>query len=172
MSLYLNVGCGDDYRDGYLNIDGSSSLHTVDKVIDLGSESLLEHFARGSVDFILANDIVEHLYHWQAVRLLDEFNALLKPSGRCEIRVPDAGYIISSWRIPLEQKLLLLFGGQDIPQGDNVVMNESRRAFPEFFCHKYGWTRKSLAQELTAVGFGSVRTSRAGTNFIAYATKS
>ena len=77
----LNIGCGTDYRDGFINIDGSDVLAKVDKVIDIASKHLLDHFSPGEIDVILANDIVEHLFHWEAVRLLKDFYDLLPPRG-------------------------------------------------------------------------------------------
>jgi len=50
-------------------------------------------------------------------------------------------------------------------------MDESRKEFPQFFCHKFGWTRKSMKKELKNIGFSSVICKRAGCNFIALAKK-
>jgi len=169
--LKLNIGCGTDYREGFINVDGSNSLARVDKVIDISSETLLTYFNKGEINYILANDIIEHHYHWEAVQIMSDFYALLVAGGQVEIRVPDAEYIIKSWRLKLDQKLNLLFGGQDISQGHDVEMDESRKKFPQFFCHKYGWTRQSMEKELQMIGFSKVITKRADTNFIAYATK-
>jgi predicted SAM-dependent methyltransferase len=140
--MKLNIGCGTDYREGFVNIDGSNTLPKVDKVIDISSESLLPHFNEGEVEYILANDIIEHHFHWEAVRVMKEFYALLVKGGQVEIRVPDSEIIIKSWRLSIEKKLNLLFGGQDIPQGCDQKMDESRKQFPQFFCHKFGWTMK------------------------------
>lgn len=170
--IKLNIGCGTDYREGFINIDGSSTLYRVDKVIDLDGSSLLEHYAPDSVDYVLANDIVEHFFRWEAEKLLRVFHAVLKPGAKCEIRVPDTEYIMRSWRLPLQTKLNLLYGGQDVPQGDNQAMNESRKKFPQFFCHKYGWTRKTMSELLKEIGFIHISTARAGVNFIAVAEKS
>ena len=125
-NVKLNVGCGSDYKDGFINIDASNSLNRVDKIIDLEKESLLKQFLPESCGFILANDIVEHLYHWQAVQLLTDFYTLLASGGSLEVRVPDTEYIIKSWSIPLRQKVFYLYGGQDIPQGGSVDMEKSR----------------------------------------------
>jgi len=171
MMQKLNIGCGTDYRDGFINIDGSSCLFKVDKIINLQTESLLDNFKRNSTDYILSNDIIEHFFRWEAINLLKEFYAILKPTGKCEIRVPDTEHIIKSWKIPVAQKIILLFGGQDIPQGNNKEMNDSRKQFPSFFCHKYGWTRKTMELELEKVGFSKIITQRAGFNFIAFAQK-
>ena len=78
----LNVGCGVDYRDGFINIDGSDRLPRVDLVLDFSRDELTSHFKPESVDFILSNDIIEHLFHWQAVRMLTNFFTILKPGGR------------------------------------------------------------------------------------------
>lgn len=169
--MKLNIGCGTDYREGFCNIDGSDALSRVDKVIDISSESLLDHFKAGEIDFILANDIVEHHFHWEAVRILKEFHTLLKVGAEVEIRVPDSEYIIKSWRLNVEQKLTLLFGGQDVPQGRDESMDRSRSLFPHFFCHKYGWTQERMANTLKEIGFSNVRTMRVGTNFVARAVK-
>ncbi len=168
--MKLNIGCGTDYRDGFINIDGSNTLPRVDKIIDISSESRLPHFSNKEIEYILANDIIEHHYHWEAVRILKEFYSLLKKGGQAEIRVPDAELIISG-SLPINRKLNLLFGGQDIPQGHDPKMDESRKQFPQFFCHKYGWIMDAMKKELYDIGFSSVHCKKAGTNFIAYAIK-
>ena len=55
--MKLNIGCGADYRFGFINIDASSELNKVDKIINISVDSLADHFEKNSVDFILANDI-------------------------------------------------------------------------------------------------------------------
>lgn len=77
----LNLGCGTDYRNGFINVDGSSSLYKVDKVIAIGHESLLNYFKKESFDYILANDIIEHFFHWEAVNILKELYQLLTLRG-------------------------------------------------------------------------------------------
>jgi predicted SAM-dependent methyltransferase len=169
--MKLNVGCGTDYREGFVNIDGSGTLSKVDRVIDISRESLRDHFKPEEVLFILANDILEHHFHWEAVSIIRDFHALLAKGGQLEIRVPDASYIVRAWRFPMKRKLVLLFGGQDIPQGKDAEMDQSRKQFPQFFCHKFGWTMKAMEEELYNIGFSKVSCKRARTNFIAYATK-
>ena len=167
----LNIGCGTDYRDGFINIDGSDTLPRIDKIIDISTESITKHFSSSSVDYILANDIVEHHYHWEAVSLLKDFYEVLKPGGICEIRVPDAEYIIKSEKFPIERKLVLLFGGQDVPQGVDQKMDESRKKFPQYFCHKYGWSMLRMNNDLSTIGFKNIYMVGADSNFITYAKK-
>lgn len=150
--LMLNVGCGTDYREGYINIDGSPAI-CPDKIIDMNNDSLLDYFEKGTIDFILANDIIEHFFHWQAVALLNDFYLLLRSGGGGEIRVPDCDFILNTWHVSIEEKITYLYGGQDIPQGYNSRMDASRRVQPHFFCHKFGWTKSSMSKELQNTGF-------------------
>lgn len=146
--MKINLGCGTDYREGFINVDGNKTLTRIDKIINIPSESLLSHFQESPVGYVLANDIIEHLFHWEAIDILRQIYNILYIGGIVEIRAPDAEYIINSWRLSLEKKLNLLFGGQDIPQGVNYEMDKSRKEHPHLFCHKYGWTKKSIYAEL------------------------
>ena len=44
VPIRLNIGCGNDYREGFINIDGRADLPRVDWVINLSKESLLKYF--------------------------------------------------------------------------------------------------------------------------------
>jgi predicted SAM-dependent methyltransferase len=167
----LNVGSGTDYREGFINIDGSATLPRVDRVIDFSTERLTDHFEPGSVDHILANDIIEHQFHWEAVSLLAQFFDVLRPGGTLEVRVPDCEYILGTRRLSLEQKLRALYGGQDVPLGRDEAMDESRKVFPQYFCHKYGWTQERMRKELHLIGFRILGMHRRGKNFVTSAMK-
>jgi hypothetical protein len=168
----LNVGCGPDYREGYVNIDGNAGLPRVEVVATLPEETLLDHFEPGSVDEILASDFIEHHSHWEAVKIMSDFYELLKPGGVLEMKLPDFQAIISSWTKAPEMKIRMLFGGQDVPgERDSAVVLDARREHPEFFCHKYAYTRRSMRAELEELGFQDVLTKRDGKNFVVTAAK-
>lgn len=169
--MKLNVGCGTDYREGFINIDGSDSLPRVDLIIDISKVSLRHHFKENSITYILANDIIEHHFHWEAVSLVRDFHFLLDTGGIVEVRVPDAAYLLRTFRFSTEQKLTMLFGGQDIPQGRDADMDASRAQFPQYFTHKFGWTSSRLRHDLSAVGFADISIRRVGTNCVALARK-
>ena len=169
--MKLNIGCGTDYKEGFINIDGSNSLPRVDLIIDISRVSLLDHFTENSVNYILANDIIEHHFHWEAVSLMRDFYSLLCSGGIAEIRVPDAAYLLRTFRFSVEQKLTMLFGGQDIPQGRDSDMDASRVRFPQYFAHKFGWTSSRLRHDLAAVGFEDISIRRVRTNCVALARK-
>lgn len=164
--LKLNIGCGADYRKGFINIDGSSCLSKVDKVVCIPDESLLDFYSPNCCDYILAQDIVEHLFRWEAISVIKDFHLLLARDGILQIRVPDVEYIIRSWSLPIHRKIFLLYGGQDVPQNGPPDMEISRKNRPGLFCHKYGWTRNSLSRELKHLGFRILENRRMGTNFV------
>jgi len=163
--LSLNVGCGTDYREGFVNIDGSDVLPRVDQVIDFNSAKLSDHF--GEIDHILCNDFIEHFFHWEAVSLLEDFYRVLRGGGTLELRVPDSEWIINSDK-PTEWKLRQMYGGQDIYQGK---MDFSREEYPQFFCHKYGWTRERIRKDLENIGFRNLRFEQVNANFVTHGRK-
>lgn len=71
----LNVGCGRDRREGYVNID-IASLPEVDVVASLGSQSL--PFPDDTFTIALCRDILEHV---EVVPALRELHRVTAPGG-------------------------------------------------------------------------------------------
>ena len=46
--MKLNLGCGCDYKKGYINIDGADDVKS-DLMINLIQETLLDHFNANSI---------------------------------------------------------------------------------------------------------------------------
>jgi len=157
----LNLGCGHDKRPGFINIDANEMLEP-DEVLNLEVFSLSGHFTENSVELIVANDIIEHLFRWEAMELMNEMYMVLIDGGTLEMRLPDFEAIVNNTEIGLESKIPLLFGGQDIPQGEPDPSH--RRRYPEFYCHKFSYTRESMRRELEAVGFTVLSCETVGTN--------
>jgi SAM-dependent methyltransferase len=82
--IYINYGCGENYREGWINIDINPKVKT-DILIKL-NERL--PFANELVDFILCDNVLEHLEPKDVLLLLKEFHRVLHPKGRIEIYVP------------------------------------------------------------------------------------
>jgi hypothetical protein len=83
--MKLNIGCGDDYKEGWVNIDSSPY---VKKDLDHDLSFLDEKFA-DQADFILAQDILEHLNmnKWEVA--LTRWVRCLKVGGKIQIQIPD-----------------------------------------------------------------------------------
>lgn len=82
MKTKLNLGCGNDIRTGWINLD-ISPLEGVDVVHDITQLPL--PFDDDTFEFILCQDILEHLEY---IPLLKELHRILKKGGIVEIRVP------------------------------------------------------------------------------------
>jgi len=168
----LNVGCGSDYQQGFVNIDGNPNLPKVDYILDIKPGVLLEHFVPGSFNYILAQDFLEHHFHWESRRLLEDFYVLLSSKGQLDIRLPNIEAVANDPHKDIAEKVIYLYGGQDMQQRwETSGPNSSRQRYPEYFCHKYGWTPESIRSELLSVGFSPVEITHQGWNMRIVAEK-
>lgn len=97
----LNVGCGFDYRQGYVNVD----LHerhqpdVVANVLDLAT------FATGYYEELVAQDVLEHVTRDDVRRALFEWNRVLAVGGRMFIRTTELGGLVRALESPENQGL-------------------------------------------------------------------
>jgi len=80
--MKLNLGCGTDIREGYVNLD-STKLPGVQVVHDI--QKLPLPFKNEEFDEILCQDVLEHVDY---PRVLKDLHRILKPGGKLSIRVP------------------------------------------------------------------------------------
>lgn len=82
MEQKLNLGCGYDIREGWINLD-IADIDGVDVVHDINKLPL--PFDDEQFDYILCQDILEHIEY---IPLLKELYRIMKKGGIIEIRVP------------------------------------------------------------------------------------
>jgi hypothetical protein len=80
----MNVGCGYDYRAGYLNVD-LHAVHNPDLVADVTALPMLPP---GAFDEIVAQDVLEHFERAKTAPALTEWSRLLADQGVLHVRVP------------------------------------------------------------------------------------
>ena len=78
----LNLGCGNDIRSGWINLD-SSALPGVDVVHNI--ERVPLPFTDGMFQEILCQDVLEHIDY---IPVLKDLHRILEPGGILRIRVP------------------------------------------------------------------------------------
>lgn len=78
----LNLGCGHDIREGWVNVD-VVQLPRVDVVHDI--EQIPLPFEDSEFDVVLCQDIFEHIDY---IPVLREVHRIVKTGGRVVIRVP------------------------------------------------------------------------------------
>jgi len=81
--LKLNLGCGTKIKEGFVNLD-KLKIKGVDIGHDL--EKIPYPFRDGEVDYILAENILEHLNNYEGC--INELKRILKPLGTLDILVP------------------------------------------------------------------------------------
>lgn len=86
--IMLNVGCGTDYKDGWVNIDNNSdnNISKLDLNWDLRNPL---PYADGSVDYIFNEHFMEHLTVEEAIRANKDFLRVLKKGGVLRIAMPN-----------------------------------------------------------------------------------
>jgi predicted SAM-dependent methyltransferase len=111
----LNLGCGLKHRAGYLNVD-LHRAHNPDLLADVTDLSMLPD---GYYEEIVAHDLLEHIQRTRTVETLAEWNRLLQPGGRLELKVPGLLELLALFQRPenqgVERQLTLLrclFGSQ------------------------------------------------------------
>lgn len=85
--MKLNLGCGSDVRDGFLNVDFRKT-HPDVHVVDLSR--LPWPWTNGSIDEILMLDFLEHFPYAQTIPILFECYRILNDDGTVVVQVPDA----------------------------------------------------------------------------------
>lgn len=92
MELKINAGSGEDIRSGFINID-IQNLSGIDLLLDCRNLSIFEN---ESIDFIVAQRLLEYIPRRDMLSTLKEWYRVLKPNGCVEIRVTDISSLTKS----------------------------------------------------------------------------
>jgi len=133
--IKLNLGCGGDIIEGYINCDINNPLADIKcDVRDLPFES-------ESVDEIFASHIIEHFDYKEGGDVLHEWNRVLKKGGKLTIECPDLDKIVNSYITnTVEMRASIypaLFGFPWIPGGG----------------HKFAYDSSQICMALLSNGF-------------------
>ncbi len=85
--MKINIGCGKDYKRGYINCDISKKVNP-DKIVDL--EKRLP-FKNNSLEEVVANHVLENIHNF--VLLIHELYRVCKKDAVIKIKTP----FYSSW---------------------------------------------------------------------------
>jgi len=93
--INLNMGGWTETRPGYTNID-----LRLEKFVDLVADvrDLSDYFKPGTVDNIMAFEILEHFGKDEILDVLKHWVGLLKPGGKLFIRVPDVVEAVNQYQ--------------------------------------------------------------------------
>lgn len=150
--MRLHLGCGADYRDGYINVDAWPSVR-ADRHVPVFP---LTDIADGSVLEILAIHVIESFYQWQVPAVLADWARVLKNGGRLILEGTDLDSTMEMAQSKDPQRrqwgLWGLYGRQDMPEPNVATL------------HHYVWRSVELVDEMMKVGFYGGVITRATTH--------
>lgn len=113
--IKLNLGCGNDIQDGYINIDFRQRKGVVDH--DLTKPL---PYKDGSVEEVRAMDIIEHFDKFKVMGIIKDWCRVISPGGLMIIKTPDIKNICEryypkakSGEITWEKLSTIIHGGQN-----------------------------------------------------------
>lgn len=90
MTVRVNLGCGDRYADGWVNVDRVECPHRKDAVVDLTQTLPLDWWQEnGVVEYAYAGHVLEHLTIDQCCDVLDRLWLCMIPGGQVMVVGPD-----------------------------------------------------------------------------------
>ncbi len=95
-SIKLNLGCGTDYKKGWINVDNNSdnNIHKLDLNWDLRKPL---PFPENSVDFIFNEHFMEHLSVEEGQKSVRDCLRVLKSGGVLRIATPDLALAVDKY---------------------------------------------------------------------------
>lgn len=148
-AIRLNLGCGDERLDGFVNVDLRSDCH-ADVVADVTS---LADYPDGSVEMIRAFDLLEHFPASRTCRILRCWWRLLRDDGELILKVPNL------------EALAAAFLATDEPRLRRVLIRNiygGHRWGPDgaWDAHHTGWWPTEIEDVLADCGFTPVSNDR------------
>ena len=111
----LNLGCGNEILDGYINIDRYNNTGSVDMSCDIGELP----FDDESVDEIYTSHVFEHIGLNEIYAVIEEWRRVLRDRGRLVMNLPNLEHEVRVWLdTPDDQKWFevhRIFGAQSHP---------------------------------------------------------
>ena len=149
----LKVDLGGVGRGGEwitVNWDPGTVRDAADVQADISARAsqLEKHFTRQSIDEIQCIHTLEHLAYMDWPGTLRYWREFLKPGGKLLIAVPDMGQLIDDFKD----------GRIDFNVFASVAWHPTfRENKGPGEMHRWGWTAKTLAEDLSAAGYVGVR---------------
>lgn len=141
--MKLNLGSGDRYVPGWVNVDLPGMPHRVDEYVDLNGDL---PWQPDSIECVYAGHVLEHLYYDDAHRLLERLLQLVKKPGAIMLVGPDL------------DRARELFADDDSPDEFGITYNSLRNGADRWSgdVHRWDCTETALVKLLTAAGWSTV----------------
>lgn len=151
--VMLNIGCGTDYKAGWINIDNNSddNIEKLDLNWDLRNPL---PFEENSVDYIFNEHFLEHLTLEEAQLSIKDFMRVLKKGGVMRIAMPNLVDVVDLYNNPnWKSETFLKKFGLDFVQTKAELININFR----WWGHKWLYDWEELERRLKDAGFSNIR---------------
>jgi len=111
--MRLNLGCGNDIKEDYINIDRYNNTKQADLISDITNLP----FKNETIDEVYISHVMEHFSFDDVMLVFKEINRVLMIGGDLEIYVPDFQTCVDDWNNSDSQWSALerIFGSQTHP---------------------------------------------------------
>ncbi len=154
----LNIGCGTNILEGWLNSD----LKPVSRsVIPLNACKRFP-FSDASFDFVFAEHMIEHVTYTQGLFFLQECRRVLVSGGTLRLATPDLDFLIALFTAELSEiqvRYLRNFVSRYWSQSPYVFENPGfvANAFFQKWGHRFIYNHAILEHSLRQSGFSTLR---------------
>jgi len=138
----LNLGCGRDILEGYLNVD----FEKTDPRVIVANILRLE-YADHSIEEIYLRHVIEHFYEDEIYHLLINCKRMLRRGGGLIIETPDFDRIIEAWNNNYLPKTVI----NNILFGFNASIKSRKRE--SHMMHKFIFDKQLITEILSTKGF-------------------
>ena len=146
----LNLGCGNDIKPGYINIDRYNNTGQVDMKCDIADLP----FADNTVDEIFTAHVFEHIMINDVYAVLEEWYRALKLDGKLVMKLPNLENEVRIWLdAPPERKWFevhRIFGAQS--HDGNTHFSGHNPESLKWLIERFGFTVETC--NIQNVGFG------------------
>ena len=151
--IKINLGCGNDIKPGYINVDKYNNTGRVDYKWDLSKLEVED----GTVDEIYTSHVFEHISIMDMYSVLTEWRRALCDGGRLVLRLPNLEHEINIWLNTPDDKKWLEVGrifGSQTHEGNTHFCGfnpESLKSFLErfdFYIEDVGVGNKGYGEEI------------------------
>jgi predicted SAM-dependent methyltransferase len=149
----LNIGCGTDYKKGWINIDNNSdnNIEKLDLNWDLRKPLPFED---NTVDYIFNEHFIEHLTVEESRATLSDLRRILKLGGVMRIAMPDLEAVVNTYlNVPLDKDPVIKEFNIDFVQTSAEWINMSF----SWWGHKWLYDWEELERRLREVGFTDIK---------------
>ncbi len=161
--LLLNVACGPQILEGFVNLDLLPSSPQVVAWDCRRSVPAADAAAAG----IRAEQFVEHLETREELpAFLRDCRRALKPGGVLRIVVPDAGRYLHAYCTPDLSGFRELQVPDPFPSDLPTRMDVVNHIFHQWHEHRWGYDFEALTHRLSAAGFAEIRQMQYGASLL------